>query len=573
MAQYCLYGLLLTALTLAILKKIYDYDIWYPLVIGREIFRTMHIPATEFFVYPHLGEPVAFHEWGFGLFFYSIYRWFGYWGMGIANALVGSLSLFLFFRAAENKRPCNPLTALLVFALFWIVDFRLMYRPEMFFFLFLGGEIYLLERFGDDGRRKWLYAIPLLTFVLNNFHPSALFLLIVLGMYSLQFIYEAYVQKTLNLKYLGMLLGVFLVALATAALNPYGFRQVILPLDFVQSGEYLRQVVEFTPTFQTPLKFQFIALCLIGVPALLLQPRRRPVDWLLFIFFGYLGFRYARNVALFALIAYQPIYRAVSYHLDRLPFLETMAGKRIAWISAVAVMAAGVSTVAARETWGVGPMNWRFPVEAAKKIAAWKPPGQLFNSYPSGGYLAWELYDNYRISIDGRHYGMDKSFVQNNQVFEAKPGWQKVLSDYGVTMIFTSATSPFTGVLVDLIPILDADEGWLLVSAEPSGLLYMRREIVPPQLASQMPDQNLAWWQVIDEAKVASVASGCANAYLSMGIAYFYLHKLDSAVEYLRKYTQLTPGDTEAVKMLATLERGGRFDATAAPHSSKFRMY
>lgn len=571
--RYCFYTVILAVLTLAVTKKIYDYDIWYHLVIGRKIFETMHIPATEFFVYPQLGDPVSFHEWGFGLFFYLAYRWFGYWGMGLANAMLGGISLFLFYLSTESGGRRNYSAALLLVPLFLLVDFRLMYRPEMFFFLFLGVEVYLLERFGQDGRWRWLYLLPLLTFLLNNVHPSAFFLLAVLGAYSLQFLLDAIRQQKLRYSFAGKLLGVFAAAVLSSALNPYGFQQTLLPLNFVQSSEYLQQVVEFVPTFQTPLKLQFIIIAASGILALIFQPRRRIVDWFLLILFGYLGFRYARNVALFALIAYVPVSRTLGTLADGFHLFQTPAREKMASLVVLAAMVALLATMAMSETWGTGPLSCRFPEQATRSITALKPPGRLFNSYASGGYFGWELYDKYLVAIDGRHYSMDKSFIQNKQVFEAKPGWQKVLTDYEVTTIFTPATSPFTGVLVDLLPCLDADEGWMLVSAEPSGLLFMRREVVPLMQGKQMPDQNLIWRQVIKEAELIPVAPEHADAYLSMSIAYFNLHNLSQAVAYLKKYTQLTPGDLVAAKNLALLEHGGRFDATTAPASTKYRIF
>jgi hypothetical protein len=568
--RYSIYFVLLTALTLAICKKIYDNDIWYHLTIGREIFTTLKIPATEFFVYPLLGEPTSFHEWGFAVFYYALYRWLGFAGMSLANGLMGALTLLLFFVAA--KRQNWHLPALLLAPLFWLVDFRLMYRPEMFFFIFLALEIYFLERYSVEKHWKWLYFLLPLGMCLNHFHPSAFFLLVVVGAYCVQFILEQYRRDgKLSQSLVGKLLGIFAATLLLSGVNPYGFQQTLLPLKFVQSTEYLQLVGEFVPTFQTPLKVPYIIVVITGLIALIFQRQRRIADWLLFLFFGYLGVRYNRNVAIFALTTYIPVARTISEQASRFPALSTKMARNVGWSCVAIAMSATIFTVTRKETWGIGVLADRFPEKAASIISGLQPSGRLFNSYDSGGYFAWRLYDRYLVSIDGRHYTMDKSFVENNQVFQTKKGWQNVLAGYQVSTIFTPATSPYTGVLVDLLAYLDEDEGWVLVSAEPSGLLYTRKEALLSKLPGwRMPDQNLAWWQVIKEAEQITVAPGRADAYLSMSIAYFHLHKLNEAAGYLRKYIQLTPGDLEAAKSLALFEQGGRFDP--AP-SSKYRVF
>ena len=64
-------ALIFTLLAIALLQQIYDWDIWYHLSIGREIARNLAIPVNEFLVYPNATQAGEYHEWGFGLLFFS----------------------------------------------------------------------------------------------------------------------------------------------------------------------------------------------------------------------------------------------------------------------------------------------------------------------------------------------------------------------------------------------------------------------------------------------------------------------------------------------------------------------
>ena len=80
----------------------------------------------------------------------------------------------------------------------------------------------------------------------------------------------------------------------------------------LQSG-----IAEFTPVLQTELKYSFIAIAMSGVLAAWLVPQRRIVYALLYIIFGWLTYRYVRNLGLFALVMYVPVAR-LAQHLSQI---------------------------------------------------------------------------------------------------------------------------------------------------------------------------------------------------------------------------------------------------------------
>jgi hypothetical protein len=471
-------GLLFLLLLALLLHKITDYDLWYHLAIGREIVQTFALPAYEFLVYPNADQKGAFHEWGFGVAFYLSHEIGGMWGISLANALIGATTLWLLFRASHRRPWSNPAHVLVLLAVFWWMHFRLTYRPETLFYLVLACEIFLLERFCLDPRKRWLAPIPLLSLLLVQAHPSAIFLVAILGAYAIQFAWNFGNQADLLFKY-GMWLALCAIStIGVAFMNPYGFEQITLPLSFATEDEVLRDIVEFLPTFYTGYKWPYILLAASAALAVIIQPRKRAVDWILLLFFGYLGYHYVRNVALFALVMYVPMSRAGA-HLVRL--CEAYFARPRSWLSPARMrgcfwataLAAGTYSFAAgimNPDWGAGPRPGQFPESSARLINELRPPGRILNFYDMGGYLAWSLNGNYQVFIDGRHYKTNRALWLHDSVLRGDPGWPEVLDRYRINTIVTPATLLFSGMLIPLVATLAEDAEWQLALAEDRAL-------------------------------------------------------------------------------------------------------
>ena len=183
--------LLFSFLLILLLGQILDPDIWFHLSIGREIFNTQAIPQEEFLVYPNAGKPGSFHEWGFGLMHYVTYLHGGYWGMSLLNSLMASLTLVFLYKAARPTRSQEAVFVIVLIAVLSWMQFRLAYRPEMVLYLALAIEFMLLERFLETRNRRYLMPIPIMGFLLSQAHPSALFLVLILGIYAIQLIWDS----------------------------------------------------------------------------------------------------------------------------------------------------------------------------------------------------------------------------------------------------------------------------------------------------------------------------------------------------------------------------------------------
>ena len=536
--------------------RITENDIWYHLVIGQEVIRTFRIPAAEFFVYPLLGQPVSFHEWGFGVLFYLAHQAGGYWGMSAVNALIIAATLFFLYLAVRRSRQLEPLPLLLLCLLLGFIYHRLVYRPEMMLFLFLAVEIWLLERFAESSERRWLLPLPLLTMLLSNFHPSSIFLLAVLGFYSLQALIPKDGVQQRGRRAL-LFTGVMAASFLAAGINPYGFAQVFVPFRFAASNDLLGKIAEFIPTFQTTYKYYFLAICVISLLLLPFQSKRRLADWLIFLSFGWLGYRYARNVVLFALVMYVPVVRILYELSDRYLPLQKRATRNVMVSLTVAALIAVSALPFYRGSWGAGAVPDVLPEHSARMLKNLKPAGQLFNFYDFGGYLAWELSGLYGVAIDGRHYSWDKSMALHEEAIQGAPRWQEMLREHNVGSIVVPAVFPYSGRIVPLLARVYSEPEWLLVSQEPSAMLFVRRGAVSNTQGFTSLDKNLIWRQVMQKSRQAIADNpGKAEGYLSMGEAALMLNDLSTAAGFYRRYLQIRPDDRDAATVLSMLVSG-----------------
>ena len=164
-------------LTVALLAKLVDFDLWWHLVVGREVVRTGRIPEADFYVYPALGTASGFHEWGFGVLAYLVQRWTGWWGLSLANAMLSAAALLLTVAAAVRRGASWAAAVAVVGPLALASAYRLCYRPEIVLYLAFGATLWALER-------RARLAVPALAFGLTLFHPSAVILLLVVGCHS-----------------------------------------------------------------------------------------------------------------------------------------------------------------------------------------------------------------------------------------------------------------------------------------------------------------------------------------------------------------------------------------------------
>jgi hypothetical protein len=521
-------------LTVALLARVVDFDLWWHLVVGRETVRLGRVPALDFYVYPALGTASGFHEWGFGVLAWAVQRFTGWWGLSLANAALSAAALLLVAAASVRRGASWAGAVLLLGPLAVVSAYRFCYRPEAMLYLALGGTLWALER-------RALRVLPLLAFGLTLFHPSAVVLLLVIGCHA--------VDALLADRREGLKVVLALAASGVAvAIAPGGWHSLVLAVT-APANEMNALIGEYVPVLSSEYRWHFVAVAAVAVAALALQ-RRRPSDVLLVLGFGYLALSYVRNLTLFALVVYGPACVAVERLLARFPRLR---------LAAPASLAVAAAILVAAPTWGAGEAPGRYPAATAEFILRHQPPGRLFNQLHTGGYLAWRLLPRYEVAIDGRnYYGVNAPLRYVDSVSELQDDWQQQLDRFGVTLVATPGVRLGSGRLIPLAAELEADPRWELAVVEPAGMPFVRRDALPAGVAP-LP-KHLVWSQVLAETEGLDRAP---RARFSRGVAFFKLHDFPRAAAEFAAYRAARPEDREAAELAGLLEASARGDAGA----------
>ena len=446
----------------------------------------------------------------------------------------------------------------------WIplVEFRFVYRPEIILSLSLAVEIYLLEGFSSTGKWKYLLPVPALFMLLSWAHPSALLLLIVLLCYAGGFLWDWVKAREIDRKTVWPLGLAISFSILFALINPYGIRQLLLPLLLSGEKAFLQGVPELAPVLKTAHKHRFLLLTVVSLtPIIALRGGRRFAYGLLFLIFGFLTFKYARNLAVLAVIMYVPIVRSFQSLSEMSPGLSMTASKKSFIALAAVLLIVSVFSITRSGRWGAGPASELFPVKSAEFMLKYRPKGNIFNQFYTGNFLVWKLYPAYLVSVDGRHYTYDRSLELYDQVFWMKEGWEKVLLDYDVGTIITPATNLVRGSLVPFILKLDADPSWSLAVIEPAAMLFIRTELLMNLDGVQTLSKDLIWRQVIQESsRNLGNYPDSVESYLSLGIAHFKLREFHDSLEPFKKYLNYFPNDSQALKVVTLIEAAERGD-------------
>lgn len=543
-------GVFFVALFALLPRKLSDYDIWYHLAIGREIFHSAALPATEFLTYSTLGQPTDYHEWGYALLVYVTRHFTGEWGLAILNALLAAGTLLALYAAAASGPPKiaasspadRPVRWLAILGVVAVAQFRWVYRPEMMLLLAVAIAILALERNRRGASLNALWVLPPLGCALSQFHPSALFLVILMVPYALEAAWVAAPRD--RWKTAGQFVLIAALTLALATLNPYGWKQVWLPVQFALQQELLQGITEFLPALQTPYAAEFVIMFIVGLAAVALQRPFSIAHTLLFALFALLAFQHVRNLALLALVMLVPV---TNFGVQITEKLLSARPRQIA-ASTLAVLgyATLLSLAVMRGEWGAGVAPGLFPIAAADALERTKPPGRLFNFYDTGGYLAWRADTRARVFIDGRHYENDATLHQHNAVFSAAPSWRDILMQYKVGAIVTPSTLRYSGELVPLVLALADHPEWSPIVAETGGLLF-----VLSALAKNPLPRSRVWEQVLNDAgAIYAEFPDQLEAVRSMSIAYHELGQISSALDALQFYVNKNPNRAESKALL-----------------------
>ncbi|MFH1454416.1 MAG: tetratricopeptide repeat protein [Armatimonadota bacterium] len=417
-------------------------DLWWQLADGKYMVLNHVISKTEVFSFSAPGFPWLNHEWLAEIVFYLVYKINGLAALNVFKIIIVVAAFIILFKICSMRKALffPAVLAVVLAALFAEGSKFFGVRPYLFTYIF--GTLYLLCLCGYRSSRKvlWLFIASGVMLLWVNFHGSFTFGFVLAGV----FVLEEFVNMLRKKDSLFAPLGIFFaVNLLITLFNPWGY-QIWHVLLFIKDKVTASTIIEWQPPeiFAEQIAY-FIYLCFVNI-LFFIKRKKRISDFLLLVILDYLSLSSIRYMAVFSLFT-SPIL-AVSMqdlierfkllNLSRLKALEkplALTGIIILVIYSF-FMFRGVRFDELSVEWEM------FPKEAVLFLQANELPPNIFNAYEWGGYLAFNLYPQYKIYIDGRvnfAYPI-KVYTDYLNITACSKDWQKLLDEYNAEIIMTA---------------------------------------------------------------------------------------------------------------------------------------
>lgn len=436
-----------------------DYDLWSRLIVGKSILESGHILTKDFLSY----TPTHFwydHEWGSGLIFYSVYKYFGDIGLVI---LKGSLIFFIIYfisqiiklRTVKTTTPYNIIFYIFVFLASYNVLSSTI-RCHLFTFLFFAIWLYLLERV-RIGEKKWLYLLPVTMVIWCNIHGGCVSGIGLLAIYIL--------GEFLNKKPVKDYIISFVLSCLALFINPYGPKYVLFLIKATTMPRPF--ITEWKSTFHpryanSYLRFKFFLLVMLLTIAL--KSIREKIDFnnidktkaLLLGVTAILSIQHIKHQPFFVIAAaaflyddFYTIYNSLITGIRKKNNITSdifikyfVSLKEIlvyGSILLVCLVTFTMTTPVIKISQALYPI---YPIEFVK-INNLK--GNLFIGFEFAGYAGYKLYPDNLIAIDGRYeevyYDDLLESTKRFHLVETK-NWDEVIKKYKTDIIILEKSYP-----------------------------------------------------------------------------------------------------------------------------------
>lgn len=151
-------------------NKMPDNDIWFLLTNGRYV-ASNGIPTFDPFTI-HEGLEYVMQQWASSLMFWKLFEFFGSKALLIFIYIISFLLMGVFYKLCFVVSKNKKMSIIITSVTFSFINNFIVLRPQVISYLLLLIEILCLELYVDKGKNKYLYFLPVISFLLINFHAS-----------------------------------------------------------------------------------------------------------------------------------------------------------------------------------------------------------------------------------------------------------------------------------------------------------------------------------------------------------------------------------------------------------------
>lgn len=471
------WGPALTCLILGIVlfgvsRTFADADLWGHVRFGQDILRTGRIVTPDPYSYLTEGQEWVNHEWLAEVIFAGAFNAAGPLGLTVLKTAIGFLILGLIYRHLGRQGLDEVRSGLLLLAVtvLFLPGLRTV-RPHLFTYLLFLLVLLLIEAF-ERGRRRWLWAAPLLFAVWPNLHGGFLAGLTVLLVWS------------------GVSLAVLLwrerqpgVLLATPArtvilagvgsvlatlVNPYGPGLFVFLLRTATVPR--PEIAEWLPIrIMTKEGAAYVLLLAVAGIGLAFS-RRVPGPAVLAVLAG-------MAIAPLAAYRHSPLFAAAVAVLAAAPladawqrWMPATSGQAPPLLGGVALAAAVVlAGLALTELPCVRIPPRTFPARAAALLRDSGVEGNLAVDFDWGEYVIWHLGPRVQVSMDGR-----RETVYSGEVYEEHLRFLFGQGDWAALVDRPATNLALVSKAFPAFNLMKLKPGWLLVYEDGLCGLFVR---------------------------------------------------------------------------------------------------
>ncbi len=495
--------LCIVALTYALiagLRTLAEYDLGWQLATGRWIVQRHQIPSTDVLSYTAQGHPWIYPI-GSQLLLYGVFRLGGYALLSWLGAVVCAGSVALLMRRG------SLITAALAILAVPLVVARTGPRADMFSLLLFSAFLSVIWQHHETGKAR-LWLLPVLMIAWVNLHLGFAAGLALLGGYVLVKCLDMlqFERRDAALQRLQSAWPWLAVTAAATAINPWGLRvyakmvgfmaPLAMSADSVSIAEWAPAKLGWTSavaglSLRNPDVF-LLLLAAIGVAILVALWRRQFGEAVLLSGAAYFGAEHVRLQALFAAVVVviggtvlTSAWREWGHGIcdDRTRQIIS-AGSCCLLVLLASIWSADLMTDRTHlmntdlASFGTG-LSWWFPERAAAFVERENIPGQIFNNYNEGGYIAWRLGPKRLDYVDGRGEPFGAELIErSSSLMGSMPDsgeWQAEAERYGINTIIVPLGRYDALQFFPLLRQFCTSDSWRPVYLDEVSAVFVRR--------------------------------------------------------------------------------------------------
>jgi hypothetical protein len=471
------------AIAAFLVVEVYDLDVWWNVVIGRDILATLSVPKVDRYTTAGLGHSYQDIHWLFQVAAALAERAGGWSGVVVLQVAIWSVALAFCYRAARRWASREVSAALVFLAAMACVE-RFLPRPEIVTCVMMA-VFYARLQAGRYRSVRDLALLAALQIVWANAHGLFVIGPFMAGCYLIE---EVARGRRSEARPPAVLFAVLLVC---SVFTPHGagsweYAWLLITQVGPSASNLMRSLGELSPTFGAASRsgtafWFFLALLVVTVAAIAVRRRVSIARLLIVTGMAVAACSGRRNVVLFALVAAP--FAAEQMAMLRFP-------RPAIWAASALVLAWAAFPLSGRyylfmqipARFGLGLTPSFFPHSLPAYLDRIGFTGQVYNSNTIGGFYLFHGFPKRLPLSEGRWTAYDEETVTRILHAPKDPAlWNWVLNTYKINALLLHHASPEAR---DLVPRLPRDARWRLVWFDYAASLWVRSDLpgAPPTL-------------------------------------------------------------------------------------------